>query len=73
VALAEVRPPVGSKVLVGCFEITRPLKLLDLTAMSDISDGQGSLFDEAHRHRLKQAQFLRGLSSRLSKPVMRRE
>jgi hypothetical protein len=70
VALAEVRPPVGSKVLVGCFEIIRPLKLLDLVAMTDISDGPGSLFDDAHRQRLKQAQFLRGLSSRLSKPVM---
>jgi len=70
VALAEVRPPVGSKTLVACFEITRPLKLLDLVAMTDISDEPGSLFDDAHRHRLKQAQFLRGLSSRLSKPVM---
>jgi hypothetical protein len=70
VALAEVRPPVGSKVLVGCFKIIRPLQLLDLVAMTDISDEHGSLFDDAHRHRLKQAEFLRGLSLRLSRAVM---
>ena len=70
VTLAEVRPPVGSKVLVGRFEIVRPLKLLDLVAMKDISDGPGSLFDEGHRHRLRQLEFLRGLTQRLSKPVM---
>jgi hypothetical protein len=71
VALAEARPPVGSKVLVACFEIIRPLKLLDLVAMTDISDEPGSLFDDAHRRCLKQAQFLRGLTVRLSRPVMR--
>jgi len=70
VALAEVRPPVGSKVLVGRFEIVRPLKLLDLVAIKDISDEPGSLFDERHRHRLKQLEFLRGIGKRLSKPVM---
>jgi hypothetical protein len=35
VALAEVRPPVGSRVAVARFEIIRPLRLLDLTALSD--------------------------------------
>jgi hypothetical protein len=70
VALAEVRPPVGSKVLVGRFEVVRRLKLLDLVAMKNISDEPGSLFDEGHRHRLKQLEFMRGLSERLSKAVM---
>lgn len=70
VAIAEVRPPVGSKVLVGCFEVIRPLRLLDLVAMKDISNEPGSLFDEGHRHQLKQVEFLRGLSERISKPVM---
>jgi hypothetical protein len=70
VALAEVRPPVGSKVLVGRFEIVRPLKLLDLVAMKDILDEPGSLFDGLHRDRLKRLEFLRGLSKRLAKPVM---
>ncbi|MGA3026321.1 MAG: RES family NAD+ phosphorylase [Bryobacteraceae bacterium] len=70
VALAEVRPPVGSKVLIGCFEVVQPLKLLDLVAIADLADEDGSLFDEDYRARLKRAQFLRGLGRRLSKPVM---
>ncbi len=70
VALAEKRPPVGSKVLIGCFAIIRPLKLLDLASLDDLADEEGSLFDGEHRQRLKRAQFLRGLSRRLSKPVM---
>jgi hypothetical protein len=57
-------------VLVGRFEIVRRLKLLDLVGMKNISDEPGSLFDEGHRRRLKQLEFMRGLSERLAKPVM---
>lgn len=70
VALAEVRPPVGCKVLVGCFEVIRPLRLLDLAALKDLHDDNGSFFDDAYRSRLKRAQFLRGLCWRISRPVM---
>ncbi len=70
VALAEVRPPVGSKVLVGTFELLGPLRLLDLIALSDLRDEVGSLFDPVHVERLKRAEFLRRLSLRLSRPVM---
>jgi hypothetical protein len=70
VALAEVRPPVGSKVLIGCFEVIRPLRLLDLIAIDTLGDEKGSLFDEEYRHRLKRGQFLRGLGKLLSRPVM---
>jgi hypothetical protein len=38
VALVEVRPPVGSKVLIGCFEVIRPLRLLDLPALNELQD-----------------------------------
>ncbi len=38
VALAEIRPPVGSQVLVGRFDIIRPLRLLDLTALENVTD-----------------------------------
>jgi RES domain len=70
VALAEVRPPVGCKVLIGCFEVIRPLRLLDLPALNELRDDSGSLFDDAHRRWLKRAHFLRGLSWRLSRPVL---
>ena len=44
VAIAEVRPPVGSQVAVARFEIIRPLRLLDLTALRAVNGG-GSVFD----------------------------
>ncbi len=44
--------------------------MLDLAALNDLRDEQGSLFDEAYRHRMKRAHFVRGLSWRISKPIM---
>lgn len=68
-AIAEVRPPVGSQVAVARFEIIRPLRLLDLTALSAVSDG-GSAFDPELAGRLERAMFLRSLSQRITRPVM---
>ena len=44
VAIAEVRPPVGSQVAVAQFEIVKPLRLLDLTALRAVRV-EGSIFD----------------------------
>ncbi|MDD3020391.1 MAG: RES family NAD+ phosphorylase [Alphaproteobacteria bacterium] len=69
VALAEVRPPVGSQVAVARFAVIRPLSLLDLTAL-DFITVKGSIFDSDHIHRLERAAFLRKLCQRITKPVM---
>lgn len=69
VALAEVRPPVGSQVAVARFEIIRPLRLLDLTALADVHE-RGSIFDPSFGRRLERAMFLRSLSQRITRPVM---
>jgi len=69
VARAEVRPPVGSKVAVARFEITRPLRLLDLTALPEVAT-RGSIFDPAWIPKLERAGFLRILSDRIVQPVM---
>ncbi|MGA3846819.1 RES family NAD+ phosphorylase [Ralstonia nicotianae] len=69
VAIAEVRAPVGSKVAVAKFGITRPLRLLDLTALEDVHD-TGSIFDSSLKQRLERASFLRTLGSRMARPVM---
>lgn len=68
-AIAEVRPPVGSQVAVARFEITRPVRLLDLTALGDVAEG-GSVFDDRLAGRLGRAMFLRSLSQRITRPVM---
>lgn len=69
VAIAEVRPPVGSQVVVSRFDIIRPLRLLDLTALSAVSE-HGSIFDFQWAARLERATFLRSLSQRITRPVM---
>ncbi len=69
VAIAEVRPPVGSRVVVAKFVIGRPLHLLDLTALEDVHD-PGSLFDPTLKRRLERAAFLRTLGGRMARPVM---
>lgn len=69
VALAEVRPPVGSQVAVARFEIIRPVRLLDLTALSDVST-HGSIFDPSLNDQLERTMFLRNLSQRITMPVM---
>ncbi|WP_428244003.1 RES domain-containing protein [Gynuella sp.] len=69
VALAEVRPPVGSQVATVRFEITRPIRLLDLTALNDVHE-TGSIFDQAFANRLSRMTFLRTLTNHIARPVM---
>lgn len=69
VAIAETRPPVGSRVAVARFEIIRPLKLLDLVALRSIFV-KGSIFDPTYLARAKKAAFLSTLGDQATKPVM---
>jgi hypothetical protein len=69
VALAEVRPPVGSTVAVGRFELIRPVRLLDVEALRSVNV-KGSIFDRTFISRLERAKFLRWLSRRITMPVM---
>lgn len=69
VAIAEVRPPVGSKAAVARFSIIHPLRLLDLTALEDVHD-EGSIFDPSLKDRLERVAFLRSLGRRITRPVM---
>lgn len=69
VALAEVRPPVGSRALIGEFQLTRPVRLLDVTALQSVYV-EGSIFDPAYLEQLSLAKFLARLSDRITIPVM---
>jgi len=70
VAIAEVRPPVGSQVVVGRFDVIRPVRLLDLNALESVNIAEGSVFDEDYTRRRKRARFLAWLSERITIPVM---
>jgi RES domain. len=69
VALAEVRPPVGSRALVGRFELVRPVRLLDVEALRSVYT-EGSIFDPAYVEQLALAKFLGRLSDRVTMPIM---
>ncbi len=68
-ALAEVRPPVGCEVAVARFDILRPIRLLDLTALQAATT-TGSIFDPASRDLFERTAFLKRLSDQISVPVM---
>ena len=69
IALAEVRPPVGSRVALAKFDIKRPLRLLDLAALGKVLE-RGSIFDPDYAYRLGRMTFLATLSERMAQPVM---
>jgi len=69
-AIAEVRPPVGSRIAVAQFEIIRKLRLLDLTALAD-ARVTGSLADFGLAGKMEGALFLRSLSGHVTRPIAR--
>lgn len=68
-ALAEVRPPVGSQTLMGRFDLKRPVRLLDFSALRSVREA-GSIFDPQYAERLSRARFLRSMKDRINRPVM---
>ena len=69
VALAEIRPPVGSRVVVACFNVIRKLRLLNVEALREIYV-EGSIFDSSYGRRLEKAKFLSRLSRDITQPAM---
>lgn len=68
-ARAEIRPPVGSRVVVAKFKVTRPLRLLDLRSFQHVHES-GSIFDPTLARRMGRAVFLRSLVFKMTMPVM---
>ena len=69
VAIAEIRPPVGSVVLVACFNVIDQIRLLDVSGLEKVFQLK-SVFDSAYKPLSDQERFLYTLSDRLSTPVM---
>ena len=67
--LSEVRPPVGSYVVVGKFKLLRPVRLLDLDVLANI-EVQGSYFDPSYSEQKGRAAFFQRLVSEVNRPVM---
>jgi len=67
--IAEVRPPVGSNVVIGKFEIIRNLRLLNLDLLTQVY-ARGSFFDPEFKTRIGHVAFLKHLVDEFTKPVM---
>ncbi len=70
--IAEARAPVGSYVVLGRFEVIRPLRVLDFDAFRGIYI-EGSYFDSDYYTRWQRASFLKRLVQEISQPVMPRD
>lgn len=68
-AVAELRVPVGGIAVVGRFEITRPLRLLDLTKLEVINNDL-SFFHPDYFTMHSYASFLRGFHQEIRKPII---
>lgn len=71
-AVAEVRPPVGSKVAVAQFHLSRDLRLLDVSALQTIK-AVGSIFDPETIKKMEKANFFKILSREISRAIMPHE
>ena len=67
--IAEVRPAVGSHVVLGRFQLLREVKLLDLGALSRVF-ADSSHFDPDYGFKTAKTAFIRYLVSEISRPVM---
>lgn len=68
-AIAEIRPAVGSLVVIAPFRPRRVLNLLDLSSLEHLVLTKGSLFDPGTQHRIEVTSFLKTLSRKLTIPV----
>lgn len=67
--IAELRVPVGGEAIVGKFEIIRPLRVLDLTALELASDDI-SFFEENFVEMFAYSEFVKGFHAEIRKPVV---
>ena len=68
--IAELRAPVGSQVVVAKFELLRPVRLLDLEALTEIWNIDASHFDPDYYKIEGRVASLRSLAREICRPVM---
>jgi hypothetical protein len=69
VAVAEVRPPVGSLVAVAKFSVIRPVRLLDVSFLP-YAYHEESIFSAAYDRLRNKVGFLEKFHRRISRPVL---
>lgn len=69
VAIAEVRPPVGSNVITAQFDLLQPVKLLNFGLLNKVID-RLSVFHPDYKSRMEKIAFLTHFSTLITHPVM---
>lgn len=69
IAIAEIRPPVGTHVIVAPFEPRKPLRILDLSTLDRLVSSKQSVFDPETIKSLEKTAFLKTISHTLTLPV----
>ncbi|CAI2481315.1 RES domain [Serratia proteamaculans] len=69
-AMAEIRPVVGSWIIVAQFRPLRDLRILDLSSMNFIPPVGASKFDPEHLQVREKIRFLKTLAHKLTIPVL---
>ena len=65
-AIAEIRPPVGSYVVTGKFQLLQPVRLLNLTLLQDIVI-EKRYFEPGYADRANRVAFLKQLAQELTR------
>lgn len=68
IALSELRPPVGSSVVMGEFHLVRPIRLLNLSLLSKVV-ARGSIFDPNFTELESRSHFLTSLVRIMTRPT----
>ena len=67
--IAELRPAVGNKIIVGKFELLRPICVLDMTKFQH-SDKKLGVFAKDYERRSLQWVFMKDFMREISKPIL---
>ena len=67
--ISEIRPPVGSLVVIGTFALLKPLRVLDLTVL-DEAYAELSYFAPDFDQVTEQLAFLRSFHAEISSPIL---
>lgn len=68
--LAEMRPALGGRVLVGAFRTTQTLRILDFRRLEAARVAELSFFDSRYADQQERVAFLRRLHGLISRPVV---
>lgn len=69
VAISEVRPPVGSRVVVAAFRPLKEMRILDISALDTLIFSRESVFNPNTIRSLERTAFLKTFSRKMTLPV----